>query len=69
MKVLRADGVENEEMSPDFDVTSGTKQGCVLAPLLFIICIMFFATVMLSGEAFQGCEAGIRTDGDVLDSR
>ena len=69
MKVLRAAVVENGEMSPDFDVTSGTKQGCVSAPLLCIICIIFFAAVMLSGEAFQGCEAGIRTDGDVLDSR
>ena len=60
--------VENGEMSPDFDVTNGTKQGCVLAPLLFII---FFA-MMLRVE-FQDCEAGVpihyRTDGDVFDLR
>ena len=65
---MRAAVVENGEMSPDFDVTNGTKQGCVLAPLLFII---FFA--MMLRVAFQDCEAGVpihyRTDGDVFDLR
>jgi len=60
--------VENGEMSADFDVTNGTKQGCVLAPLLFII---FFAMVLR--VAFHDCAAGIsihyHTDGDVFDAR
>jgi len=55
-------------MSSDFDVTCGTKQGCVVAPLLFII---FFA--MMLRVAFQECEAGVpihyRADGDVFDLR
>jgi len=40
---MRAAVIENGEISPDFDVTNGTKQGCVLAPLLFII---FFAMML-----------------------
>jgi len=64
----RAAVVENGEMSADFDVTNGTKQGCILAPLLFII---FFATVLR--VAFHDCAAGIPihycTDGDVFDAR
>jgi len=40
---MRAAVIENGEMSSDFDVTNGTKQGCVLAPLLFTI---FFAMML-----------------------
>ena len=57
--------IENGEMSSDFDVTNGTKQGCVLAPLLFTI---FFA--MMFRVALQDCKAGVpihyHTDGDVF---
>ena len=62
---MRAAVIENREMSSDFDVTNGTKQGCVLAPLLFTI---FFA-IMLQA-AFQDCKAGVPIhywmDGDVF---
>jgi len=65
---MRAAVIENGEISLDFDVTNGTKQGCVLAPLLFII---FFA--MMLHVAFQDCEAGVpihyRTDGNVFNIR
>ena len=65
---MRAVVIENGEMSPDFDVTNGTKQGCVLAPLLFII---FFS--MMLHVAFKNRAAGVpiccRTDGDVFDLR
>jgi len=65
---MRAAVIENGDMSSDFDVTCGTKQGCVMAPLLFII---FFA--MMLRVAFQDCEAGVpidyRSDGDVFDFR
>jgi len=60
--------VENGECSPEFEVTNSTKQGCVLAPLLFLI----FFSVMLR-VAFNDCDRGIhvhcRTDGDPLDIR
>jgi len=63
---MRAAVIENGEMSLDFDVINGTKQGCVLAPLLFTI---FFA--MMLRVAFKDCEAGTpshyHTDGDVFD--
>jgi len=63
---VRAAVIENGEMSSDFDVTNGSKQGCVLAPLLFTI---FFA--MMFRVALQDCKAGVpihyRTDGDVFD--
>jgi len=65
---MRASVIENGEMSSDFDVTNSTKQGCVLAPLLFII---FFA--MMLRVALQDCEAGVpihyRMAGDVFDLR
>jgi len=51
---MRAAVIENGEMSSNFDVTNCTKQGCVLAPLLFTI---FFA--MMLRVAFQDCEAGV----------
>jgi len=53
-EAMRAAVTENGEMSSDFDITNGTKHGCVLAPLLFTI---FFA--MMLQVAFQDCEAGV----------
>jgi len=46
---MRASVIENGEVSPDFEVTNGTKQGCSLAPLLFVI----FFLMMLSVFAFS----------------
>jgi len=65
---MRASVIENGEVSPDFEVTNGTKQGCGLAPLLNVI---FFS--MMLQVAFLDCNLGIpicyRTDGDVFDLR
>jgi len=65
---MRASVIENGEVSPDFEVTNGTKQGCGLAPLLFVI---FFW--MMIRVAFQDCNLGIpmcyRTDSDLFDRR
>ena len=60
--------VDNGSMSDPFSVTNGTKQGCVLAPLLFSI---FFA--MMLYVAYNDCQIGIpiqfRTDGDTFNNR
>ena len=65
---MRASVIENGEVSPDFEVTNGTKQGCGLAPLLFVI---FFW--MMIRVAFQDCNLGIpmcyRTDSALFDRR
>ena len=65
---MRANVIENGEVSPDFEVTNGTKQGCGLAPLLFVI---FFS--MMLRVAFRDCNLGIlicyHTDGDLFDLR
>ena len=60
--------LDSGSMSSWFKVTCGTKQGCVLAPLLFSI---FFA--MLLHVAYQGCDIDIpltfRTDRNLFDLR
>ena len=60
--------LDNGEMSSPFDISHGTKQGCVLAPLLFSI---FFSMMLL--VAFKDCDLGVsmqfRTDGSVFNLR
>jgi len=51
---MRASVIENGEVSPNFEVTNGTKQGCGLAPLLIVI---FFS--MMLRVAFRDCNLGI----------
>ncbi len=52
----------NGEITDSFPITTGVKQGCIIAPTLFII----YFDAMLQ-EALRGCEDGIhiryRTDG------
>ena len=51
--------------SEAFPVTNGTKQGCVMAPLLF--CIIFSAMLQ---DAFKNCYSGVmirfRSDGSIF---
>lgn len=65
---MMAQVTENGQTSAQFSVTSGTKQGCVLAPLLFSI---FFSAML--HVAFAECQVGIpidyRTDGGVFNIR
>jgi len=60
--------IDGGEASAAFAITNGTKQGCVLAALLFGI---FFAMMLL--VAFKDCDVGIpvrvRTDGNVFNLR
>ena len=51
---MKASVREGSEKSPLFDVTSGTKQGCVLAPTLFSI---FFSMMLL--VAFKDTRDGV----------
>ena len=54
--------------SDEFDVVSGVKQGCVLAPALFNLYLTAILTV-----AFEDCDTGLRfeyrTDGGLLNIR
>ena len=65
---MLASVLENGLASNTFPVTHGTKQGCVLAPLLFSI----FFSVMLY-VAYKDCDIGIplafRTDRGLFDLR
>jgi len=50
---MRVCVIEGAEKSLEFDVVNGTKQGCMLAPMLFSI---FFAMMLL--VAFRDCSPG-----------
>ena len=60
--------LDDGEISSPFDISNGTKQGYVLAPMLFSI---FFAMMLL--VAFKDCDLGVsmqfRTDGSVFNLR
>ena len=51
---MMAEVIDNGDMSEKFGVSNGTKQGCVLAPLLFSI---FFALMLM--VAFKDCDTGV----------
>jgi len=65
---MRVCVIERGEKSLEFGLLNGTKQGCMLAPMLFSI---FFAMMML--VAFKDCNTGVGirlpTDGDVFNIR
>ena len=60
--------IDDGEMSTAFEITVGTKQGCMLAALLFCI---FFSMMLL--VAFSDCDLGVpvrfRTDGSIFNLR
>jgi len=60
--------VDDGCFSAPFEVSNGTKQGCVMAPLLFSI---VFSAVLQ--DAFAECDAGVkirfRTDGSIFNLR
>ena len=60
--------IDDGEISAAFEITVGTKQGCVLAALLFCI---FFSIMQL--VAFRDCDVGVpvrfRTDNSIFNLR
>nr|VZI20696.1 unnamed protein product [Spirometra erinaceieuropaei] len=59
---------DNGAVSEAFAVTNGVKQGCVLAPTLFIL--MFSALLMDTyGDERPGIRIAYRTDGHLLNQR
>ena len=55
----------NDGESERFDITNGTKQGCVPAPTLFGIVITAMITCALEDSALEGVEIHFRIDGSV----
>ena len=62
---MKASVVSNGDSSEQFNVSNGTKQGCVMAPVLFAL----FFSVMLK-QAFSDVDAGVkfqfRTSGGIF---
>ena len=52
---MKASVLSDGVFSDSFDVSNGTKQGCVMAPILFAL----FFSVML-GHAFGDCNTGVK---------
>ena len=68
MHGMRASVVTNGESSDPFDVTNGTKQGCVMAPVLFAL----FFSVMLKyafADVDNGVELKFRTSGGLFNQQ
>ena len=65
---MKANILENGDLSPAFPVSNGVKQGCVLAPTLFS---MVFSAMLT--DAFKTCDQGVniryRTDGKLFNIR
>ena len=65
---MRASVVSNGESSDPFSVTNGTKQGCVMAPVLFAL----FFSVMLKyafTDVDNGVELKFRTSGGLFNQQ
>ena len=65
---MRASVVSNGESSDPFNVTNGTKQGCVMAPVLFAL----FFSVMLKyafADVDSGVELKFRTSGGLFNQQ
>ena len=62
---MKAAVVSDGEFSDSFDVTNGTKQGCVMAPVLFAL----FFSVMLKyafGDVDTGVKFQLQTSGGLF---
>ncbi|KAA3670290.1 uncharacterized protein DEA37_0004806, partial [Paragonimus westermani] len=55
--------------SDDFDIVTGVKQGCVLAPALFSLYLTAMVTVAFQNSGEDGVEVEYRTDGRLLNIR
>lgn len=60
-KVSTATVLVNGVMSPQFEVKSGTRQGCPLSPLLFTLIGEVFNQTLLKNPDFKGLEFGQHT--------
>lgn len=59
-KTQKARLIINGELSEPFNISKGTRQGCPLSPLLFIMVLETYLTVLRNDPEIEGIKLGER---------